>query len=267
MGGGLLRLSPESALVVVMAQSVTLFLFASTRLQHALVSVGLPAIPLVPVSSSQAVVGAILGIGVLKGGRGIRFNVLGEIAAGWVATPVAAGVMALLLLFVMDNVFDQRVSHPVTYRLDAAALVELGERGLPVEVRDELEDLAGFASTNAQVFKSRVEQATGLDGDQAQLVVDVARVATLRIAPAVIAEELDRHWLSADQIKAVRDLADRTYEHAWAFHRDLAALTPAWRPGGHTSADRMRNQEIARQLAYLDRLFAVKNVDAVAPAP
>ena len=56
---------------------------------------------------------------------------LGEIAAGWVATPVAAGVLALLLLFVMDNVFDLRVSRPVTYRLDTAVVAELNGAACP----------------------------------------------------------------------------------------------------------------------------------------
>ena len=45
-----------------------LFLFASQGLEQFLASYGLPTIPLVPVSSSQAVVGAVLGIAILKGG-------------------------------------------------------------------------------------------------------------------------------------------------------------------------------------------------------
>ena len=45
-----------------MSHSIVLFLFASKGLENFLASYGLPTIPLVPVSSSQAVVGAVLGI-------------------------------------------------------------------------------------------------------------------------------------------------------------------------------------------------------------
>ena len=86
-----------------------LFLFASQGLEQFLASYGLPTIPLVPVSSSQAVVGAVLGIAILNGGRGIRWRVLGGIGAGWVAAPAIAGVVCFIGLYFMQNVFDQKV--------------------------------------------------------------------------------------------------------------------------------------------------------------
>jgi len=99
VGNNLVDLSAEAAIVVVLAHSMVLFIFSSQSLSDAFVSVGLPAIPLVPVSSSQAIVGAILGIGLLKGGRTIQFGVLGEIALGWLTTPIISGVLAFLALF------------------------------------------------------------------------------------------------------------------------------------------------------------------------
>jgi len=116
VGSRLFRLSPISALIVVLAQALVLFLFSSKALEGWLSSRGLPALPLVPVSSSQAVVGAILGIGLAKGGRNIRWGVLGRIASGWVATPVVSAGMALLLLFFVQNVFSQRVFNPAHSR-------------------------------------------------------------------------------------------------------------------------------------------------------
>lgn len=76
VGRGLFRLSPEAALVVVLSHSMVLFLFASERLEQLLISHGLPTFPLVPVSSTQAVVGAILGVGLFKGAGEINYNVL-----------------------------------------------------------------------------------------------------------------------------------------------------------------------------------------------
>ncbi|MDH5556314.1 MAG: inorganic phosphate transporter [Alphaproteobacteria bacterium] len=109
VGGGMLPLSPVGAWVVVMAHSIVLFLFASRGLQALLLSYDLATIPLVPVSSSQAVVGAVLGIGLLQGGRGIRWRIVGSVSLGWVVTPLVAGLVCYIGLFFLQNVFGQEV--------------------------------------------------------------------------------------------------------------------------------------------------------------
>ncbi len=111
LGNNLLELTPEAAFVVVLAQSLVLFIFSSSALSGFLKGIGLPAIPLVPVSSTQVIVGAILGIGLYKGVRNINLKVLGGIASGWITTPIAAGILTYLLLFVMKNLFGIDVGH------------------------------------------------------------------------------------------------------------------------------------------------------------
>ena len=109
VGNDLLPLSPVGAWVAVVAHSLVLFIFASQGLEAFLQNLGLPTIPLVPVSSSQAVVGAVLGIAVIKGGRGIQWQVLSSIAIGWVITPVIACAFCFIGLYFLKNVFDQSV--------------------------------------------------------------------------------------------------------------------------------------------------------------
>ncbi len=109
VGGELLKLTPLAALVVVLSQSIVLFLFASKGLEGFLASHGLPTIPLVPVSSSQAVIGAVIGIGLSRGARQLDVKILGRIASGWVTTPVLAGLMAFVALFFVQNVFQLEV--------------------------------------------------------------------------------------------------------------------------------------------------------------
>ncbi|SFS64608.1 inorganic phosphate transporter [Lutibacter maritimus] len=109
VGNNLMKLSAEAALVVVLSHSLVLFVFSSTTLSNLFQSVGLPGIMLVPVSSSQAIVGAIVGIGLLKGGRGIQYGVLGKISIGWIATPIIAGFTTFVSLFFMNNVFKMVV--------------------------------------------------------------------------------------------------------------------------------------------------------------
>lgn len=109
VGSQIFRLTPVLALVVVLAQALVLFLFSSVALQAWLSRAGFPAPPLVPVSSTQAIIGAILGIAIVKGGKGLHFGTLGRVAMGWVLTPVIAGATSLVLLFVVQNVFEQEV--------------------------------------------------------------------------------------------------------------------------------------------------------------
>ena len=107
-----MKLSPVTALVVVLSQAIVLFLFSSEHLENWLITHGLPSFPLVPVSSSQAVIGAVLGISIAKGGKGIHFKILGNISSGWVTTPVIACLITFIGLFFLQNVFSQEVSRP-----------------------------------------------------------------------------------------------------------------------------------------------------------
>ncbi len=112
VGEGIMPMTPITAWIVVVAQSVVLFLFASQGLKSFLIGHGIPSLPLVPVSSTQAVIGAVMGIGLLRGGRGIRWSVIGKIAVGWVTTPVIAGLICFISLFFLQNVFSQVVYLP-----------------------------------------------------------------------------------------------------------------------------------------------------------
>ena len=109
VGNDLFKLTPIMALIVVLAESLVLFLFASQGLEQWLISHGLPAVPLVPVSSSQAVIGAIVGISIARGGRGLDLRTLARVASGWVTTPAFALLLSFVLLFFMKNVFELTV--------------------------------------------------------------------------------------------------------------------------------------------------------------
>lgn len=109
VGNDLMPLTAEAAIVVVLAHSLVLFVFSSTWLSENLQHLGLPPIPLVPVSSSQVIIGSILGLGLIKGIRQVKVSILGKIALGWIILPLVAGLVAFLLLFFIDNVFRQDV--------------------------------------------------------------------------------------------------------------------------------------------------------------
>jgi phosphate/sulfate permease/DNA-binding CsgD family transcriptional regulator len=110
IGGDILAITPEGAVVVVFSQALVLFIFSSSTLSHLIQSIGLPAIPLVPVSSTQVVVGSVLGIGLVKGMQEVKLNVIGNIMLGWILTPILSGAFTFFSLFFVKNIFDIKVS-------------------------------------------------------------------------------------------------------------------------------------------------------------
>jgi len=86
VGRKLVRLDPFSALVVVLAEGITV---------HFYTVIG------VPVSTSQAVIGAVLGIGIIKGAQTIKRKTLYGIFTGWFLTPPVACFVAMCIYFAM----------------------------------------------------------------------------------------------------------------------------------------------------------------------
>jgi len=84
VGKKLVRLDPFSALVVLLAQSITV---------HIYTFIG------VPVSTSQAVIGAVLGVGIVKGISTVNGRTLVNIIIAWLLTPAIAGFFATALDF------------------------------------------------------------------------------------------------------------------------------------------------------------------------
>ena len=122
VGKGIVPIGPLGGWVVVVSQSLVLFIFSSSSLQKFVSDLGLAPIPLVPVSSSQAVVGAVCGIALargIKGLRQIRWWEVAKIAVGWISTPISAALICFVLLFIVKNVFEQQV-----YVVSSASFVE-----------------------------------------------------------------------------------------------------------------------------------------------
>ena len=57
----------------------------------------------IPVSTSQAVVGAVVGAGMTKGVKNVNFGVFKNIAIAWVSSPLAAGILTYLVALATQN--------------------------------------------------------------------------------------------------------------------------------------------------------------------
>lgn len=52
----------------------------------------------VPVSTSQAIVGGVVGVGLIKGARTVNKRTLTGIGIGWISTPISAGIISYVLI-------------------------------------------------------------------------------------------------------------------------------------------------------------------------
>lgn len=59
----------------------------------------------IPVSTSQAVVGAVMGAGLTRGVKAVHFGVFKNIAIAWVSSPTVAGLMAYAIAFCTKGYF------------------------------------------------------------------------------------------------------------------------------------------------------------------
>jgi len=84
VGKKLVNLDAFSALVVLLAEAITV---------HIYTFIG------VPVSASQAVIGAVLGMGIVKGIKTVSKRTLAHIFTGWFLTPVVSSFIAIILAF------------------------------------------------------------------------------------------------------------------------------------------------------------------------
>ncbi len=85
IGKSIVQLDNFSAFIAVIAHSATVHIYAIIG---------------VPVSTSQAIVGAILAIGTIKGIQTINFSVLIKILFAWFITPIVGLLFTLVLYFI-----------------------------------------------------------------------------------------------------------------------------------------------------------------------
>ena len=251
VGQKLYKLTPQAALVVVLAESTVLFLFASQGLESWLIAHGLPPIPLVPVSSSQAVIGAVIGIALAKGGRNIQWRVLGNIALGWVTTPVIAGILSFFCLFFLQNVFLQKVYNPIRYRVSAAVMAQLQQRNIHCSILTAIQDIE-FA--NAQEFMAKLNTSAKLSQRQLEVIMQFSEISPCQISDNALAK-LDRSLLNPQQIIALYQLKQRKFYYFWQLQQALASKFPEWRPAAEIPQNRAYNQRLQEQFKYLRRHF------------
>lgn len=91
VGGSIANITQVDGFLVIIAMAMTILLMEKLM--------G------IPVSTSQAVVGAVVGAGLVKGVKNVNFGVFKRIAIAWVSSPTAAGLLTYVVAFLTKGYF------------------------------------------------------------------------------------------------------------------------------------------------------------------
>jgi len=83
VGKEITHLGEYSAFIAELSEAVTIEIFTQVG---------------VPVSTSQAIVGGVVGVGLIKGAETVNKRTLMEIGIGWISTPISAGIISYFLI-------------------------------------------------------------------------------------------------------------------------------------------------------------------------
>lgn len=214
VGNDLYKITPISGLVVVLAESFVLFLFSSEELERLLQYLGLPTIPLVPLSSTQAVIGAVIGVGFARGGAGINYKILGKIATGWVVAPVVAGLITFIALFFVQNVFEQKVINNVEYEINSSVIKKLNESGIKVNL---LKDLSGQRFTSSKKFKERLNKISNFKERELFSIFNFSAVDSIKVDSVILNKYRKKYVFDDNEIMAIKSLHNKIFIHEFEF--------------------------------------------------
>ncbi len=253
VGKELFQLSPATALVALLAESTVLFLFSSRSLYRLLLLLGLPTIPLVPISSTQVMVGAVIGIGLAKGGKNIRYNVLGKVSLAWIAAPTMAFLFSYVALFITQNVFELEVHRPLSYTVDKASVLEIERQGM---------DTKNLAFVNLRTFETEMSLYKELTFDKsyppedAKKIVHICENLPLQVKMDILDQRGLENRFDDGQLARLRDLEDKKYKRKWQLQHDLEQA-PTWKQieEPKSQADKDFNAGIQSDLELLYKVF------------
>ena len=253
VGKGILPLTPFASWVVVLSHSLVLFIFASEGLEHFLASHNLPTVPLVPVSSTQAVVGSVIGIGLYRGlAKNIDWSVFLRIMCGWIITPIITALICFISLYIMKNVFDQTVFVQKNYVLSDSVINEMKKDNI---LKRGLESLTGKTyTTQKKMIADALRLLPDLTNAQQTKIISYAEILKIKITPEKL-KKIPEEMFSEKQISDLKSLTGKEFNHRWEIENTLAEMNPEWIKLPATVLNKQKNKKISEQLKIVESAF------------
>jgi PiT family inorganic phosphate transporter len=255
VGADLYKISPITGFVVVLAEFIVLWLFTSQGLEKFLLRNNLPAIPLVPLSTTQAFIGAVIGVGLAKDPHSINFKVLGKIAMGWAVAPASAGLITFISLFFIQNVFEQKVINPVPYKISETVLSKLESEGINTK---SLADLINKRFENKKEFRSELLKRDDFSNAQIYEIFNYALVDSFVVDSNLINKELDLNYFTSSELIPIKKMHGKTFSNKLDFENQVFS--------GSDWSDqlyKLKQKEIAEKKRVIEELLRVKKQNKV----
>jgi PiT family inorganic phosphate transporter len=197
----------------------------------------------------------VIGVGLAKGGKGLRYNVLGKIAGGWLFAPVVAGVLCYIALFIAQNVFQLEVVRSSSYAISADVRQELARRGIDAQ---PLAQLDGRKIVGSAQFRQSLQRIQPWSEKQMVHLFDCADLDTLLVDSTLITSQREPLQLTPQQQHAVTLLHGSVFQHRWELDQALVLADSSWREPRDAT---LRKQITAFRLLR-DRLHEIFRVQA-----
>lgn len=250
VGTDLYKISPITGFVVVLAEFIVLFLFTSQTLEAFLLKNNLPSFPLVPLSTTQAFIGAVIGVGVAKDPSSINFKVLGKIAIGWGVAPLTAGLITFISLFFIQNVFEQKIIHPVPYEITKSVISKLNDEGIETK---RINDLVGKRFVNNKNFLNELKNRYDYDSKQIYSIFNYALIDSFKIDSTLINSLPENYDLTIAEKFQLKELHGKSFNHKIDFEDAISSNLPMW----SLTDDKLKNKVILEKRIIIEDLFRV----------
>lgn len=252
VGKDLYKISPITGFVVVLAEFIVLSLFTSQELESLLLKLNMPTIPLVPLSTTQAFIGAVIGVGLAKDPLSINFRVFGKIAMGWIIAPLSAGIITYVSLFFVQNVFEQKVINPVPYEISKTVVKELNEQGIETA---KLKDILGKRFYNKKIFRNSLLERENYNNEQIYLIFQYSIIDSFKVDTARISSLSKMNLISQERFLSVKAKHGKKFSHKVDFEKSLFDKDTLWASTGNKLLDK----ETEKLKSDLLDAFRVKN--------
>lgn len=250
VGEDLYKISPITGFVVVLAEFIVLWLFTSQGLERFLLKNNLPAIPLVPLSTTQAFIGAVIGVGLAKDPHSINFKVLGKIAIGWAVAPLSAGIITFISLFFIQNVFEQKIILPVPYEISESVIKKLNSEGVNTA---RISDMLNKRFENKKEFRNQLLERYNYNNDQLYSIFNYALIDSFAVDSNLINNKLNLEQISSAKIDSIKKLHNKKFSHKIDFDEALFN-GKEW----ETSVNKLEAKRVEEEKEIFEQLFRVK---------
>jgi len=256
VGKAIFKMSPITGFIAVLSSSLVMFIFSSKSFQLLLQAIHLPTLPPVPVSSSQAIIGAIIGIGIVHNAQNINFRTIGRIGFGVVLNPILACVLCFMSLFFVQNVFDQAVYKPTQYIFSEQVMQKLESLDIEVARLQELQE-KHFASVKE--LRQALNEVGSFNYQQKALIAEISEDYPMFVNTRSLFTLKNKEHFSQAVFEPLLSIESNFYLHKWELVDTLSELSDQWRYKPNKVTNHFYNSELDKRYELLFSVWSMQN--------